>query len=211
MSINPYEPPQASLEPVIPPSESDALIVRDGKELVVPVDATVPARCAKCNRESQRRHKVTARPSSVAMLVVFGMIFLVVVADKYLDTKMFPQQLIGHSHFTIAILSVVASAWIYSFLKNDSVRFGVCDRHNLFHRISFISLWSVVALYLLVRILSLEFTFGFDAIFTGFTGIMITSIAATYFGMNISMKRDGDHYRVTGCGKTFLESFPDEA
>lgn len=55
-SFNPYSPPEARVLPAAELPDRD-VVWRDGKELVVAVDAPLPERCVKCNCVTRGRAK----------------------------------------------------------------------------------------------------------------------------------------------------------
>lgn len=221
MSINPYEPPQTSLEPVILPSESDARIVRDGKELVVPVDATLPARCAKCNRPASSWGSVYLRSTesvsfSMAAAVITFSIFGFVFAFTIIDGEWLPEPLREYSGLLVMVpsLAVVGLVSLYHRRNAMPCRFGICPFH---HRARYAShvFYAILILYFVLNLIRLDLDnppwwLDWESPIHIFWVFILASFAASFMQINVHVKRDGEHYRVSGCGKAFLGSFPDD-
>lgn len=219
MSTNPYEPPQTSLEPEITPSESDPRIVRDGKELIVPVDATLPMRCVKCNRPAKDwiapLVPVAAVPEQILLNILIPLSVLLIgsVADvrdavpEPLEPFMFPM-------FLLSIVATVALTDAY--YKHGRLRkhFAICSFHKTSRYFLYI-IYACMMVSLFRELIAkrmeeppwwLEWESPIPIIWFFIPVIF----AASYLQVNLHLKRDGERYRVAGCGKAFLDSFPDE-
>lgn len=223
MSINPYEPPQTPLEPEIPPSESDPRIVRDGKELVIPIDARPPSRCAKCNRPASHwisayAYPLASEPVSLrmtAIVIIFSVLSFVFICTIQTD-ELVPEPLRKYSGLLVMVpsLAVIVLVSLFSRRNMSFCRFGICPFHNKARYAShafYVILMGYFALNLVRLDLDnlpwwLDWQSPFDFFWLAFPAIL----AVSFVQINLSMKKDGENYRVTGCGKAFLESFPDD-
>ena len=90
---NPYAPSRASLKQLDSPGDSSE-VRRDGKWLVMPVDAALPPRCVKCNAEplepTKRRTVYWHHPGIYLLLLVNLLVYAVVAAIVRKTVKIFP-------------------------------------------------------------------------------------------------------------------------
>lgn len=82
--FNPYSPPTAAIEPTSggPVAEDDAKVWRDGKDLVVLVNAPLPPHCVKCGKRVHGTIKPRAfywHSPWLFLLILINLLILIVV------------------------------------------------------------------------------------------------------------------------------------
>lgn len=213
MTENPYASPQSPPEEVVLPSVGEGAIIRDGKELLVPLDSELPHRCAKCNRPSKASFKALAQTTNHVSTFFYILCIFAVVIGLYAFEQFFSEPIRRETffltNFSIAIGISALRYWI-----DDSKRFGICSRHLflrwLIHAALLIALCimflSDVLLLWQVNLLSGPYTnFSWTALLPFF---VFGWIVYFFLGVHVSMKKDENVYRASGCGKAFLGSFP---
>jgi hypothetical protein len=177
---NPYAPSKATLAAPASVGGDSADVWRDGKWLVMDVDATLPHRCVKCNAPAEaplKRQALYWHHPAIYLLLVFWIVIYVIVA-------------------------VIAR-------KRVNVEVGLCAEHHAAQRkaltIGLIGMFGSVPVAIGLGQLDqpgLALLLGIGG-FLGFV-IFLTAKARILYAKRI----DSDEARIGGCGREFLASLP---
>ena len=177
---NPYAPSKATLKSTAPIGGDTADVWRDGKWLVMDVDAALPHRCVKCNGPAEtpmKRQTLYWHHPAIYLLLLFWIVIYVIVA-------------------------VVAR-------KTLRLEVGLCEEHRLARRnaltIGLIGLFgSIPAAFGLAQLDQRGL-----ALLVGFGGFLASVIYLLVRARILYAKRiDADEARIGGCGEEFLSSLP---
>jgi hypothetical protein len=177
---NPYAPSKATLASAAPIGGDTANVWRDGKWLVMDVDARLPHRCVKCNEPAEtpmKRQTLYWHHAAIYLLLLFWIVIYVIVA------------------------AVVRKA-----LK---LEVGLCNEHRLARRnaltIGLIGLFGSIPAAIVLAELDqpgLALLVGIGG-FIGFVIYLMIKARILY-----AKKIDADEARIGGCGEEFLSSLP---
>lgn len=178
---NPYAPSRASLKPAATIGGETGEVWRDGKWLVMDVDARLPHRCVKCNEPAEtpmKRQTLYWHHPAIYLLLLFWIVIYVIVA-------------------------AIAR-------KTLKLEVGLCEKHRLSRRnaltIGSIGMFGSIPAAFGLAELDLPGPAVFVGVF-GFAGFLIFLMIR---GRILYAKRiDSDEARIGGCGEEFLSSLPD--
>ncbi len=177
---NPYAPSRASLKPAPAIGGETADVWRDGKWLVMQVDAALPHRCVKCNAPAgmpMKRKVFYWHHPAIYLLLIFWIVIYVIVA-------------------------VIAR-------KTLKLEVGICEEHRRTRRnaltIGVIGMFGSIPAAIALGTLDqpgLALLVGIGG-FIGFVIYLMIKARILY-----AKKIDADEARVGGCGEEFLASLP---
>ncbi|MBC8025435.1 MAG: hypothetical protein H7Y89_05565 [Steroidobacteraceae bacterium] len=177
---NPYAPSRASLQPAPAIGSETADVWRDGKWLVMDVDATLPHRCVKCNAPAvmpMKRKVLYWHHPAIYLLLLFWIVIYVIVA---------------------AIVR-----------KTIKLEVGLCEEHRRARQnaliIGVIGMFGSIPAAMGLAELDqpgLALLVGIGG-FIGFVIYLLVKARILY-----AKKIDSDEARLGGCGEEFLASLP---
>jgi len=146
----------------------------------------------------------------VIVFSIFGFVFIVTI----INGEWLPEPLREHSGLLVMVPSLAVVGLVALFNRRNMMpcRFGICPFHHK-ARHAFYGILIVCFVLNLVR-LDLDnppWWLEWESPIRIFWVFILASFAGSFVQINLSMKQDGEYFRVTGCGKAFLESFPGEA
>jgi hypothetical protein len=177
---NPYAPSKATLRSAVPIGGDTSDVWRDGKWLVMDVDARLPHRCVKCNEPAEapmKRQTLYWHHAAIYLLLLFWIVIYVIVA-------------------------AIAR-------KTLKLEVGLCAEHRLARRkaltIGLIGMFGSIP----AAIGLAELDQSGLALLVGIGGFLGFVIYLMIKGRILYAKRiDADEARIGGCGEKFLSSLP---
>jgi hypothetical protein len=176
---NPYAPSRASLKQTGPVGNSDA-VRRDGKWVVMPVGASLPHRCVKCNGEPldpTKARKLYWHHPAIYILIFVAMLIYIIVA--------------------------------LSVRKTAVVEPALCAEHKSKRRTALLVAWGLFlgAFIVPIALSSLDATGG---LLLGSVLMILFAIYFGFGRARIVYAKSIDDHeiRLGGCGEDFLDSLP---
>jgi hypothetical protein len=176
---NPYAPSRASLKLHDHPGDSSE-VRREGKWVVMPVDAALPSRCVKCNAEPLEPTKLRTfywhHPGVYFLLLVNLLVYAIVAAIVRKTVKLAP---------------------------------ALCEEHKLKRRNAILMAWGfVIAAFAAPFLFANEDSLGIWLLL-GVLLILFAIVFGMIRARIMYAKRieDGE-VRLGGCGEEFLDSLP---
>jgi drug/metabolite transporter (DMT)-like permease len=177
---NPYAPSRASLKQADKPGDSSE-VRRDGKWVVMPINASLPPRCVKCNAEADQPTKERKlywhHPGIYLLLLINLLVYAIVAAIVRKQVRVSP---------------------------------GMCQEHKLERRNILLIGWVGVAVaFAAPMTFANDHNMGLWVLFSVllFLGVILFAMIR---GRIVYAKRiEADEVRLGGCGRDFLDSLPE--
>jgi hypothetical protein len=179
---NPYAPTRASLNesPASGVVGDESGIWREGSTLVMTTWATMPGRCIRCNEPALEptRARTVYWHHPAIYLLVVGYGLL------YIIVALFAR-------------------------KSATIAPGLCAPHNDRRRLAILISWVGVILGFTVIFFGAQTAHADLYVIGGITLFLAAIIGGIIFGRLVNTRKiDDRHIRLGGCGKPFLDSFP---